>query len=406
VKFSIDRNNWLLIVILAVVLMISISVTIYTLYQVSYNEQQQRLVETVKIQARLMEAVAVFDKQYSQFDILGGAEKATLSQISAAHEQYKSASNTGEFTLARLENNVIKFLLRHRNNALKSKKSPPKNIIMGSSYAVPMQLALSGQSGTIIANDYRGAEVLAAYEPVAILNYGIVAKIDIAEIKAPFIGAAIKSLLVGGILIIIGAAGFRFVTQPLIDRLTSREKQIRQLLNSTGEGIYGIDLDGKCTFANQSCLTILGYESVNELIGQNMHYLIHHHYHDGSSYPVEQCHIFKAFREGKGTTIDNEVLWRKDRSAFPAEYRSFPIFSDNEPIGAVVSFVDITERKEAEAKLFQSEETYKLAMEATQDGLWDWKITTGDVYYSPGWKKILGVSQLKYTSDRSKCLAF
>jgi len=198
------------------------------------------------------------------------------------------------------------------------------------------------------------------------------------------------------------------------EQIAYKEKEMRLLLNSTHEGIYGIDLEGDCTFANQSCLDILGYDSVDELIGKNMHDQIHHHYEDGSFYPVEQCYIFKAFQDGKGTTKDNEVLWRKDGSYFSAEYNSYPIFDKGHAIGAVVSFTDITERKIAEEKIQLSEEKYRLAMEATQDGLWDWNIATGDVYYSPGWSRTLGEDSLKnnyssweqriYNADKKRVL--
>jgi diguanylate cyclase (GGDEF)-like protein/PAS domain S-box-containing protein len=180
------------------------------------------------------------------------------------------------------------------------------------------------------------------------------------------------------------------------NKLSQKEKELRQLLNSTGEGIYGIDLEGKCTFANQSCLRILGYDSVDELIGKNMHKQIHHHYKDGRNYLIEHCHIFKAIHEGKGTTNDNEVLWCKDGHAFPAEYNSFPIIEDGKTVGAVISFIDITERKLAEEQIRISEEKYRLAMEANQDGLWDWNVVSGDVFYNSGWEQILGEKNIEH----------
>ena len=122
----------------------------------------------------------------------------------------------------------------------------------------------------------------------------------------------------------------------------------RLLLNSTGEGIYGIDLEGNCTFANPACANLLGYDSVEDLLGQQMHKLIHHTRNNGEPYPVEECRIYQAFRKGKGTHIDEEVMFCANGKPFPAEYWSYPILRDGKPIGCVVTFIDISERRRAE----------------------------------------------------------
>jgi len=128
------------------------------------------------------------------------------------------------------------------------------------------------------------------------------------------------------------------------EALQGSEEKSLLLLNSTGEAIYGLDLEGSCTFCNPSCLCLLGYEDESQLLGQNMHTLIHHTRKDGTPYPEEECCIYQAFREGKGSHVDDEVLWRADGTSFAAEYRSFPIFREGKAMGSVVSFVDITER--------------------------------------------------------------
>lgn len=128
--------------------------------------------------------------------------------------------------------------------------------------------------------------------------------------------------------------------RPWSDRLTL-------LLESTGEGIFGIDLDGRCTFINRAGAETLGYPA-GQVIGRNMHYLIHHAHGDGRHYPVDECPIFRAFWKGLPCRIDSEVLWRADGSCFPAEYSSYPIVEGGVVVGAVVTFVDISERKQAE----------------------------------------------------------
>ena len=126
------------------------------------------------------------------------------------------------------------------------------------------------------------------------------------------------------------------------------------LLASTGEGIFGIDLDGRCVFINPAGAHLLGYDSPDALLGQNMHDLTHHSGADGEPYPVERCPIFNAFRQGLPCRIDSEVFWRRDGRAFPVEYSSYPIQDGPRILGAVITFVDITERKRAEEALRQA----------------------------------------------------
>src|SRR5436309_1032654 len=103
-------------------------------------------------------------------------------------------------------------------------------------------------------------------------------------------------------------------------RLQESEERYRLLLESTGEGIYGIDLGGRCTFANPACARLLGYAGPDDLLGQDMHALIHHSRPDGSPYPPQECRIYHALQAGGGTHVDDEVFWRRDGSRFPVEY--------------------------------------------------------------------------------------
>ncbi len=127
--------------------------------------------------------------------------------------------------------------------------------------------------------------------------------------------------------------------------LRASEEQTRLVLDSTAEAIYGVDLQGCCTFCNRACVATLGYDRVEELLGQNMHNLMHHTRPDGAAYPMHECRIYEAFRLGEGVHVDDEFLWKADGSSFPAEYRSFPVRRDGELVGSVVTFLDITERE-------------------------------------------------------------
>ena len=135
------------------------------------------------------------------------------------------------------------------------------------------------------------------------------------------------------------------------DRLAA--ERLSLLLESTGEGIFGVDNAGHCTFINRAGAEMLGRRT-GDVLGRNMHALIHHSHPDGSHYPECECPIFNAFREGRPCRIDREVLWRADGSSFYAEYSSHPIVDAGQVQGAVVTFVDITERRVAEGLLLQA----------------------------------------------------
>jgi PAS domain S-box-containing protein len=155
------------------------------------------------------------------------------------------------------------------------------------------------------------------------------------------------------------------------------------LLNSTGEGIYGIDLDGNCTFANPACVGLLGFDSDEELLGRNMHDLVHHTRPDGSRYPIVECQIYQAFRIGKGVHVDDEVLFRRDGSSFSAEYWSYPMEHEGDLVGSVLTFVDITERRRAEMRLRESEEQVRLLLNSTGEGIYGVDIEGNCTFANP-----------------------
>jgi len=138
------------------------------------------------------------------------------------------------------------------------------------------------------------------------------------------------------------------------------------LLDATGEGIYGVDTEGRCSFINPAAARMLGY-AAHEVLGRNMHELTHHHHADGAHYPVDDCPIFRAFRDGVPCRIDSEVMWRRDGTPMAVEYTSYPILDAGEVLGAVVTFVDISERKQQEQQLLQArEELERRVTERTQ----------------------------------------
>jgi diguanylate cyclase (GGDEF)-like protein/PAS domain S-box-containing protein len=178
--------------------------------------------------------------------------------------------------------------------------------------------------------------------------------------------------------------------------LRDSEEKIRLLLESTGEAIYGLDLDGNCTFANSACLKLLGYDELTELLDKNMHTLTHHTRPDGSSHPPEKCYIYQAYRAGKGTHFEDDLLWRKDGSSFCAECWSYPILRAGEIIGCVVTFIDSTERKQAKAQMAKLSN----ALEQTADSV---MITDNKgiiEYINPAFEDMTGFTRAKAIGNK------
>ena len=125
-------------------------------------------------------------------------------------------------------------------------------------------------------------------------------------------------------------------------------RQHELILNSAGEGIYGLDLQGKITFVNPAASRITGWE-MEDLLGQSAHAILHHSKPDGAPYPLEECKVYSAAKGGTVQHQDNEVFWRKDGAAFPVEYITSPVRDDQDRlVGAVVTFRDISERRAVE----------------------------------------------------------
>ncbi|MEK6266535.1 MAG: ATP-binding protein [Clostridium sp.] len=139
------------------------------------------------------------------------------------------------------------------------------------------------------------------------------------------------------------------------------EGNIRLLLDSTAEGIYGIDMKGNCTFCNVSCLRMLGYKSQDELLLKNMHWKIHYKHSDGTYFPIEECKVFDAINNGERIHVEDEVFWRADGICFPVQYFSHPQYHDGKVVGAVVTFTNITQRKQHEDEIIKAKEEAEYA---------------------------------------------
>ena len=148
-------------------------------------------------------------------------------------------------------------------------------------------------------------------------------------------------------------------TASLEEEMRSARAWVVDLLNASAEGVCGVDRSGNCTFVNPAALKMLGYAKAAELLGSNLHEKIHHSYADGSPFPRENCPIRRTLEEGIESHSTDEVHWRADGSSFPVEYWARPVIRDGKVAGAVITFVDISERLAAERALRESEQRWR-----------------------------------------------
>ncbi len=165
------------------------------------------------------------------------------------------------------------------------------------------------------------------------------------------------------------------------------------LLKAAGEGIFGIDLQGNTQFANPAASEMTGW-TIDELIGQSSHQLLHHTKIDGSAYHASECPVHATYKKGEVNHVDDEVFWRKDGSSFCVEYTSTPIFDNDKLAGAVVVFNDATKRRKAEQALKQAHADNQMILEAAGEGIYGLDCEGNTTFANPSAAAMLG-----YTVD-------
>lgn len=148
------------------------------------------------------------------------------------------------------------------------------------------------------------------------------------------------------------------------ESLAQNEERTRLILSAVGDGIVGMDTAGQITFVNPAVPDLLGY-SEEELIGVPMHSKVHSRYPDGSNFPLTKCSMYLTAQDGQARKVDTEALWRKDGTSMPVEYSTTPVIKGGDIVGSVIVFRDITERKEAENLIRQSERQARVMLESS-----------------------------------------
>ena len=240
-----SRRRSILITSIAVMALVSLGgagVTIPTLYRAAFEAERLRLQDIVRSRTAFIEAVAQSDAGPS--GVSGVADRlpgkpgpdervaaATLRQVVAAHARFEGFGETGEFTLGQHVGDQIVFLVSQRHR----KDATLEPIAWESELAEPMRRSLRGLSGTVVALDYRGETVLAAHQPIPVLAWGVVAKIDLAEVRAPFVRAGLVAGALAAVLVIVGATLIVRLMSPLLRGLQARTAELREANDRLGE---------------------------------------------------------------------------------------------------------------------------------------------------------------------------
>ena len=254
----------------------------------------------------------------------------------------KSFGITGEFTVAEQLGEQISFFFRQRHSGLVK----PRPIAISSDLAEPMRLALQGKTGTIIAKDYRGEDVVAAYTPVPRLGLGLVAKIDVDEIYAPFIKSGITSFSIS--IIILSGVGFLFfkLAAPISTRIIKSEERYRDLYDNAPDMFVSVDPQNYTILqCNKTLADNLGF-SKNELIGKLVFFIYHPDCMDDAK------RTFQTFLKTGFIANEELQLKRKDESKIYTILNASAVYDKNGNMRHSRTVMrDICDKKAAEEKL-------------------------------------------------------
>ncbi len=356
----------LITAVVAAALLIGVS-TLGILYQAALDDTRARLTEIVSIQARLIEAVAKFDDRYSQQDHPDGAAAATLSQVTEAHAGYKGFGRTGTFVLARRNGANIEFLIRHQPET----RELPDPVPWSGKLAEPMRRALRGVAGTLVGLDLRGVTVVAAYAPIAVLNYGIVAKIDLAEITVPYVRAAIFStagivlILILAITLIRRASARDFELEKAGQALRRSEASLTNAQRIARLGNWDWDIVGNGLYWSDEIYRIFGLSP--QQFGATYDAFLDS-VHPDDREPVQSA-VNAALNERTPYSIEHRIVLPTDEVRVVHEVGEVTFDEGGRPIRMIGTVLDITERARAADEIHQLNERLEKRVEERTDEL-------------------------------------
>jgi two-component system, sensor histidine kinase and response regulator len=385
------KNVWIIIFVLFAVSVGSTIISVSQMYRISLSKEKLRLVQMLNAHVTLIEAVARFDVLHNDNTIRGGASAATLSQVVDGLSHLKGFGRSGEFLLGKKQKDQIIFLYSDRQAQW---GLPAPMAFQEGGRAKPMKEALNEKSGELIGRDYRRVMVLAAFAPVKNLNLGLVAKIDLAEIRSPFVRTAIVSFGLLVFLIVIGALLITHITNPLIRRfqdqaatLEEKELRSRSVIDTAVEGIVTIDAQGKIESFNPAAEKLFGYKSA-EVVGQKINLL--------QPPPINQEHDqylkhYLKTGEKKIIGIGREVEGKhKNGQLIPLHLSVSEVkLADRRIFTGILR--DISQEKKSQKTLQALTDRLQLASRSAQIGIWDWNVVENKLVWDDQMYVLYGI---------------
>jgi two-component system CheB/CheR fusion protein len=332
----------LLIVVMAAVAVLVAGIALGMLYRAALGEERARLRDTVESQAHLIESVARFHRRH-QDRLPRDPDAASLEVIEDAHQQYQGFGATGGFAFARREGDKIVYLHSHRAGL-----EPPEPVPFDSRLAEAMRRALQHEEGTTIGPDYAGTEVVAAYRPLDELEMGIVAKIDLAEVRAPFVRAGMAAAAAGLVVVLLGTALFVKLTTPVIRQLRESEQLSESIVNTAQNIVLVLDHEGRIVRFNPYMEDLTGWR-LEEVRGRDWFETF---LPTADRQPTRQ--IFGRAIAGERTRGNVNPILTKDGREREIEWYDAPLTdAHGRLIGLLCTGLDITERRSLEREILE-----------------------------------------------------
>ena len=322
---------FMIFVVMTVVALAVMGAVLFTLYQSSFEGIKERLSEQAFSHASLIESISRFNLEHH--DLVSSAYKETVDEVK---EGLAPLSGTSEITIGKQAGNNIEFILRQKS----SRRYEPFPIPFSSPLAEPMRLALSGLSGVIVGVDYKNEKVLAAYQPMPTFKMGVVVKINISEIRAPFIEAAFIALFFSLALIFVGGFVIYRISERIMGGIQERNALLKTLIDTAPNPIWLKDIDGFYKLCNKKYESLIG-KSAKDIVGKT----------DFDFFDKKQASIIekddrKVITESNYNKIERTFVYADDGHEEIVELSKTPILNDRMEIQGLLGIAhDVTERK-------------------------------------------------------------
>lgn len=333
------------------------------LYEIGLERAEAHLIDIVKSQVAVVGAVAEFDARFSDGDHPQGAMAATLAQVDEAYQRFNGVGETGEFLVGQRQGDMIFFVLHSSEKA----EIFPDGMPWDGRLAEPMRRALEGRSGAMVGLDYKGEEVMAAYGLVEKLGVGIVAKIDMAELRAPYLHAVGWSLLVAVLLTLIGGVKILRLWRPVYARIIEQNNSLHKSKTSLAKaqkithiGSWDWDVASNELWWSDEIYRIFGLQPQTFAATYDA-FVSHIHPDDVAKVQAAVAEALESASvvyqvEHRVVRPDGEVRYVVERGDVLRDAAGLPVSM----MGTVQ---DITERKSFEEKLLLSDHVFRTTSE-------------------------------------------